>query len=292
MATDCATSKQNIDKSRCSQLPGLPIAMFTVPDSFELTAVNLATQAALKTVLQTALKASTDARIYKWPRFSNGEDVSEETIYSESAFGSRKVRDGNYRFRFMISKSMCLHKKMFSHSSNEGRVIVLDKEGRIWLTQLSNGNYTGLSMDMLNVEKLKINFGDVLTETPIYVSLSDNKELDESGFLFDCSIYNELEALTDVDLAVDVIDSDNFTVTVTQTCDGTPVSGLVLADFTVLTDAGAAQAPDTVTEPSSDGVYLFTRAANFIDGTVNLKAASLLSLDAYESTGAQVVNIP
>jgi len=290
---ECTTaSKQNIGKSNGNCLPGLPVSMFTVPDSFELTAEQIATAAALKTALQTAIKASVDARAYKWPRFSNGEDASEATVYSETAFGSRKIRDGNYRFRFMISKSLCLHKAMFSHSANGGRVIVLDKEGNIWLTLKSNGKYTGLSIDMINVEKIKINFGDVLTETPVYVSLADNKELDESGELVACSIYNELEALTDVDLAVEVVDSDNLRVTVTQKCDGTPVSGLVIGDFTVLTAAGAAQAPDTVTEPSSDGVYLFTRAANFVTGSVNLKAASLLTLDAYESTGAATVTIP
>lgn len=291
---ECTTaSKQNIGKSNGTCLPGLPVSMFTVPDSFELTAEQIATAAALKTALQTAIKASTDARAYKWPRFSNGEDVSEATVYSETAFGSRKVRDGNYRFRFMISKSLCLHKAMFSHSANGGRVIVLDKEGNIWLTLKSNGTYTGLSIDMINVEKIKINFGDVLTETPVYVSLADNKELDEAGELVACSIYNELEALTDVELEItSVVDVDNFYLKVTQKCDGTPVSGLVLADFKITTTAGVAQVPTAVTEPASDGIYLITKSTDFVDGFADLRAASLLTLDAYESTGAVALNVP
>lgn len=291
---DCTSpTKKNIGKTDGLCLPGLPIAMFTTPDSFELDAADIASAAALKTALQTALKASKDARVYKWPRFSNGEDASEETIYSQTAYGSRKIRDGNYRFKFMISKTLCLHKAMFSHSANAGRVIVLDKEGKIWLTKKSNGNYAGLSIDMINVEKLKINFGDVLTETPIRVDLADNKELDDAGELVSCSIYNELEPLTDVTLEVtQVVDEDHFFLKVTQTCDGTPVSGLVKADFNVTTNAGAAQQPDTVTEPNSDGIYYFTRAANFVDGYVDLVVSSLLSLDAYESTGKVAVNVP
>lgn len=294
MAVDCIDQKQNLSKTKCRDLPELPKSMMTVPSDFELTEANLATPAALKTALQAALKASTDARIYKWPNFSNAEDNSEETKYVESAFGTRKSRDGNYRFRFFISKSLCLHKKMFTHGEiDSGRVIIYDSKRRILLTKLSNGNYTGLSIDCLNPEKLKINMADVITESPIYVALQDNLEIDQDGYLFDVgSIWKELEPLTDVDLTVEVIDTDNFRVTVLQSCDGTPVSGLVIGDFTVLTDAGAAQAPDTVTEPNSDGVYLFTRAANFIDGTVDLKVPSLLSLDAYESTGPAVVNIP
>lgn len=291
---DCTSpTKKNIGKTDGLCLPGLPIAMFTTPDSFELDAADIASAAALKTALQTALKASKDARVYKWPRFSNGEDASEETIYSQTAYGSRKIRDGNYRFKFMISKTLCLHKAMFSHSANAGRVIVLDKEGKIWLTKKSNGNYAGLSIDMINVEKLKINFGDVLTETPIRVDLADNKELDEAGELVSCSIYNELEALTDVTLEVTGSPTTtSFQLKVTQTCDGTPVSGLVLADFAVTTNAGAAQVPTSVTEPNSDGIYTITKSTNFVDGYVDLVVASSLSLDAYESTGKVAVNVP
>lgn len=292
--SDCTTPiKKNIGNTKGLCLPGLPAAMFTVPDSFELDAADIASAAALKTALQTALKASKDARAYKWPRFSNAEDASEETIYSQTAYGSRKIRDGNYRFKFMVSQTLCLHKAMFSHSANEGRAIVLDKERKIWLTKKSNGKYTGLTMDMINVEKMKFTFGDVLTETPIYVALADNKEWDESGELIECSIFNELEPLTDVTLEVtQVVDEDHFYLKVTQTCDGTPVSGLDKADFNVTTNAGAAQQPDTVTEPNSDGIYYFTRAANFVDGYVDLVVSSLLSLDAYESTGKVAVNVP
>lgn len=291
MAADCIEQKANLSKSKCKDLPELPKGMFTVPSDFELTEEQLATPASLKTALQTALKASRDERIYKWPNFSNAEDNSEGTVYVESAFGTRKSRDGNYRFRFFISKSLCLHKKMFTHGAiDDGRVIPYDSKRRILLTKLSNGNYTGLSIDCLNPEKLKINMGDVITESPIYVALQDNLEIDQDGYLFDIgSIWKELVPLTDVTLTVNVIDSDNFTVTVTQSCDGTPVSGLADADW-VITTSGV---PDSITEPASDGVYLFTRAANFVDGTVDLVDASLLSLDAYENPdGPATVNIP
>lgn len=292
MADDCSLNKQNLSKSRCTKLPALPRSMFTTPSDFILTSANLASAAALRTAFQNALKAAVDSRIYKWPKFSSAEDVSEEAVYSETPFGSRKIRDGNYRFRFGISKSLCQHKAMFSHSApDDGRVIVIDSENQIWLTQDSDGNYRGLSMDMINVEKIKINMGDVLTETPVYVSLSDNKELDENGFLFDCTVFNELEPLTDVELTVSLVSSADFTVTVTQKCDGTPVSGLVKADFVVTNNAGAAQVVNTVVE-GEDGVYLVDASTTFIDGFVDLVEPDTLTLDAYESTGPAVVNVP
>jgi hypothetical protein len=289
--SDCTGSKQNLSKSRCSKLPALPLYMITTPDDFVLTTANLASASALRTALQNALKAAVDVRVYLWPKFSNAEDASEETVYSESPFGSRKIRDGNYRFKFMISKSLCLHKAMFSHSGTGGRVIIVDSERQILLTEDSNGDYRGLSIDLLNVEKIKINMGDVLTESPVYVSLADNKEIDESGFLFDCSVINELEPLTDVELAVSAVSAANFTVTVTQKCDGTPVSGLVKADFAVTNSAGAAQVVNTVVE-GADGVYLIDADTTFVDGFVDLVEPDALTLDAYESTGPQAVNVP
>lgn len=284
---DCTDSKQNLSKSRCSKLPALPLYMITTPDDFVLTTANLASASALRTALQDALEGALDARIYLWPKFSSAEDASEETVYSETPFGSRKIRDGNYRFKFMISKSLCLHKAMFSHSGTGGRVIIIDSERQVLLTEDSDGNYRGLSLDLLNVEKIKINMGDVLTETPVYVSLADNKEIDESGFLFDCSIVNELEPLTDVSLVVTSPTTAGFTVTVTQVCDGTPVSGLVKADFAG-TGIGTI---DTVTE-GADGVYAFVPTTVFADGTVNLVNPDALTLHAYESTGAATVNVP
>lgn len=293
MANECITIRKNIGKSKCNKIPQLFKYMIWTPNDFALTDDDFATSASLKTALQTAIKESASERIYLWPSFSRVEPKSEETIYVESPLGSRKVRDGNYRFRHFVAKDLCTHKAMYSHNSTEGRVIYVDNELNALLTKDSAGNYRGLSIDLLNTEKLKLSGGDDLTESPIYVSLANNKEVDVNGWQFDFSVITELEPLTDVDLAVvEVIDTDNFTVSVKNACDGLPVSGLVAADFSVLKADGTAQAPDTVTEPNNDGVYLFIKAANFVDGTVNLKAPSLLSLDAYESTGAQTVNIP
>lgn len=288
----CGLTKKNIGRTKCDDIPQLAKYMIWTPASFELDADDLATSAALKTALQTALKDSASERIYLWPAFSRVERADEATVYVESPLGSRKVRNGNYRARHFVAKSLCTHKQMYSHNTTEGRIIYVDLELNMLLTLKSNGNYAGLSLDLLNVEKLKQSTGDDLTESPIYVSLANSIEIDEKGEMFDGSAVLELEPLTSVDLAiVSVADEDHFTLSVTNSCDDVAISGLVAADFSVLTAAGEAQAPDTVTEPNNDGIYLFTKASNFIDGTVNLKAPSLLSLDAYESTGAATVNV-
>jgi hypothetical protein len=214
---------------------------------------------------------------------------SEETKYVESPLGTRKARNGNYRFRHYVSKSLCAHKQMYSHNSTEGRLIYIDLEGNWLLTQDSDLNYRGLSIDLLNVEKLKLSSGDDLTESPIYVSLANSQEIDSNGYVFTfAGLYEELEPLTDVTLSVvsPLAVSSVMYVTVTNSCDDTPISGLVIGDFSVHTTAGAAQALTSVTEPNDDGVYTLTKTGGFAAGNVNLVSSASLSIDAYESEGA------
>lgn len=294
---DCVSDKKNIGKSKCTRLPSLPKYIITTPNGFELTDANLATPTALKEALQAALKASKSTRIYLWPKFSSFEDQSEEAIYVQTPLGSRKVRDGQYRFRFGVSKDLCTHKAMFSHSSfGEGRVIIVDFNNRLLVTKASNGNYRGLSMDLLNAEKLRMGDGSNITESPIYLSLNDNLELDQSGELLDAgTVITELEPLTDVELKLTATaTATTLVVSVKNVCDGEGVAGLVLADFIIRNAAGVVVAPTTVVDAASNGVYTITRTPNFVAGayTVTLRDSSTLSLSAYEVLAPLAVTIP
>lgn len=293
MAEVCGDTVLNIGKTKCTKVPQLPAAMIETPNGFVISEANLATAALLKAALQDAIKDAVDVRIYKWPKFSRTEDKTEETKYVVAPNGTRKARDGRYGKLHFVDAALCVHKAMFSHSSNEGRVIYVDIEGGFLLTKDSDGNYRGLSKDMLNVEKLKISNGDDLTETPIYVSLANNREIDENGYLFRYpGVYEELEPLTDVLISIVVTSATVLTVTVTNACDGTAVSGLVQADFSIKTTAGAAQVPTAFAE-STDGVYTITKGTNFIDGNLNLVTPDLLTIDAYENPdGAITFDIP
>lgn len=287
MADECGTDvARPIGKSKCVKLPKLFKQMIKTPADFFLTEAQLADRALLKTALQNLLKANEEERGFLFPTFSNiPENASEATIYVESALGTRKARDGNYRFRHFISKSLCTHRAMFTHATSEGRIIYRDVENNILLTKDSDGNYRGVTLDFFNPEKLKLSTGDDLTESPIYVALSDNLEIDKQGYLFDVgSLFSELEPLTEVDVSVNIaVAGTTLDVTVTNACDGTPISGLAAADFIVTTTAGVVQVPTTVaTEIGTTGVYRIIKSTNFVDGFVNLKPSDTLSLDAYE----------
>lgn len=289
MADECIVIKKNLGLSKCDDLPQMPRGMITTPASFSLTAAQAADPDLALAALQDAIKNGLAARAYLWPKFVGMEDASEEAVYEETPLADIAVRDGKYRWRFHIKKSMCLHKAMFSHRGSGDRVFLLDNKNQLFGTELSNGNIAGFTMSLLHTEKLKISDGSVATKSPIYVVLEDTEEIDESGVLFDGNFVRELVPLTDVNLTVSNPTSGGFNVTVKRACDGVPVSGLVKADF-VGTGIGSIS---TVTETSSgSGVYAFVPTTVFADGSVNLVAAADLSIDAYESTGAATVNVP
>lgn len=296
---ECATRKKNISLSKCNKLPGLAKMMVEVPDTFFFTPEQTATAAAFKTALQALLIDVYADRGYLYPPFMTFTNNSQATVFEETPLGRRKVIDGQYRFNFGISENICVHKALYTHQATSGvRVYIIDHKNQWWGTEDTDGNFLGLTVGMLDTEKFFLNDGAAVTKSPINVDLLDNTELDRDGAILDGDIgkvVNQVIRLADVDITVVTItDGGDIDVAVAVECDGTPVSGLVTADFTYLNAAGATVVITSATESSTiPGQYKLTQAGDlFVDGTVNIKIPSALSIKAYESTGAAAVNIP
>lgn len=293
-----AEPKKNLGLIRCNKLPQQFVQMITTPVGFRLTSAQVADSAQAKTALQAAIKTGKANRIYLWPNFANCEGVSEEAVYEETPLTDIVVRQGKYRFRAHITKNLCMHKAMFSHSGGDQRVFFLDSEDNLFGTEFSDGSMGGFLVSLLNVEKLMISDGSVSTKSPVYIVLKNPREIDERGILVPGDIVSELVPLTDVDIVVlasPAPTTTSFDVSVKTSCDGTPVSGLVLADFEILNGSGATQETNTtVTEtPAGSGVYRCVKTAgSFVDGSVTLVASSVLSIDAYEVTAPATLNVP
>jgi hypothetical protein len=288
----CEINKSNLGLSKCTALPQLPRGIITTPENFVIPKATAADPALLQTFLLSALKANKQNRIYLWPFFVGFEQVSEETIYEETPLADLLVRDGKYRFRFHIKESLCLHKAMFTHRGGNQRVFMIDVENQIFGTENASGDVQGFSVSLLNLEKLMISDGSVSTKSPLYLVLRDSKEIDSKGVLFNTSSVGSLTRLIDVKITVSNVLAGSLVASVAAVCDGTPVTGLVLADFLLTTTAGAAQAPSAVAEDTNvPGRYTLTRAS-LVDGFVDLVAAANLTIPGYESVGKVVVDVP
>lgn len=295
----CTRTKKNLNKSKCTKLPAHFRTMITTNDDFQLAPADYATEAALQTALETAIKAGIATRIYLWPNFSNVEDVSEEQQYLDTAWALTPTRDGQYRYKCHISKNMDIHTAMISHRAvNEGRVFFFDMDNQLFGTEDADGNVSGFSLALLHTEKLKVSDGANPSSSAVYICLKDNEEIDEHGVLLDASIINRISPLTDVLITLatgDAFAAAGFMVDVKQR-DGTPLTGLLVADFLMYAADGITpQAIDTAAADANvAGRYNLIPDTAFVDGSVTLRAASALTVSPYEvpTDGVLAVDIP
>lgn len=278
---ECNVVKKALGLSSCNKLPNMPKSIITTPMNFKATPE----EAADPEFWQDAILAGRANRIYLWPNFVSFENISEEAIYEDTPLAYLSVRDGNYRFRFSIKESLCLHKAMFTHRATSGRAFILDIENQLIGTQDVAGNFMGFTVQLLHTEKLIIGDGSVSTKSPIVLALANNKELDQNGAIIDGSFVNTLNRLTDVTIEVLSSDDSEIVANVFATCDGTPVSGLILADFVLLDENGDPQSISGITE--EDGKYTLT-GSGWTSGTLSLDPPASLSIQAYESNVATV----
>jgi hypothetical protein len=273
---DCNVVKKNMGLVNCNKLPALIKGMIVTPQSFSVTEV----QALLATTWQNAMIAEASDRIHLWPPFINMENISEEAVYEDLPLGYLPVRDGNYRFRFSVRQNMCIHKAMFTHRTNAGRAFLFDTENQLIGTQDSEGNIRGLSIQLLHTEKMVFSDGSVSTKSPFVLALLDNKELDRDGVLFDAGFVNSLDRIVQAKITIISTADDEIVADVAVECDGTPLSGLLAADF-VLTDGdGDAQSISGATE--NNGRYTLT-GTGLVSGTLGLRDVTLLTVDYYEA---------
>jgi hypothetical protein len=286
---DCLILKKNLGLSKCNLLPSLIKGMITTPRGFSITAAN----ALLTAQWQNALLTSPATRIYFWPLFKEFKDNSEKTIYEENELASLKVRDGKFRFQFAIKESLCLHKAMQTHGGNAtGRAFLIDVENNIIGTSNDNGaTFIGLDLELLNPEKLVFSDGKVSTKSPLYVVLSDNKELDVNGMIVaSVPLSATLNRLTDVTVAqVGNLAATIVQATVKVSCDGTSVDGLVAGDFSIKTAAGVVHAITTCAQDPVTGIYSLTSAAAVVGDILSIVGPAALSIQAYEAGNTVVI---
>lgn len=287
----CDIQKANLSLSKCLKIPGYIKGMIETPSTFVLSDADLATVATLKAALQALLIAPKGERGYFFPLSKKTENLSTEASYEDTPVAVMAVDDGKYGFKLHMSENMCLHKAVYSHRATSGRVIFIDKKNQLWLTKV-DGGYAGMSLSLLNTEKWMLTDGaGQASTTPVYVVLEDNLEFDKEGALVSAgTTASQLIRLADVTLTViGAPSATTIVVDVLQSCDGTPVTGLVIADFILLTGAGASQTITSVVE-TAPGRYTLSGAA-FVSGTLDIETPEDLSVLAYESEGAVTITV-
>lgn len=274
--------KKNLGISRCTEFPEMPRSILTVPPGFSGTLVEVAT----KEFWQAKLLAPIAERCYLWDYFVKHEDISEEAQYEDTAHAMLAIRDGNYRFRFHFRVNLCKHKAMYTHRANNGGVLIFDNKRKLLGTlNAAETNLLALDVQLLHTEKIKFNDGSVSSTSPILLALNDNLQVDQSGVQIDFSFINELIRLTDAELTVvGNPTASSIVVDVKTKCDGTGVTGLLLADFLpVDTDGDAIVLSSATPHASIAGRYTLASAAAFEGGmSLGTRPPSTLTAVGFE----------
>ena len=293
MAVSCAGNVLNLGASVCKKAPKVIKGIIKTSEAYTITAIL----AASATQWQTDIKDTINARIYLFPQWAKSfEDISSEQALEETPLAVMESTPGQHRWNLGFKENLELHKAMYSHRNTEGRIFLIDIDNQIIGTSLDEGvTLKGFLLDNLLTQKLKVSDGTVSTKTIVGVYLADNTELDERGFMVDAPFVNSLIPLTSAVITIaasPVPSSTAFNFSVASALDGTPVIGLVQADLLFLDAAGDNQDStiDTVTEPADDGSYVVAGTA-MATGSLSLVLPSALTLDAWESTGAQTVTV-
>ncbi len=225
-------------------------------------------------VTKTALQAKFDAaseldRYYPSPLLENVEDVRAETVFQEFNSGLKsKVRNGIRTFTGYVTApngaSSIWLEKIKSWFCNASGIYIIDKNSNfIYATDLT----TKLKVQPIMIERGSFDAQLVKAtdaEVQMIMITFDIRENMDDGLLRYIPAEDlDFDGLSDADVyaLLDVVNTYSgiaqTTVTMTMTTDqyGLPVTGLVIGDFALYNNTGAAAViPSSVTE-SADGVY-------------------------------------
>jgi hypothetical protein len=275
----CGVNKKNLGTGLCNDLPQILRRHITTAEDFVATKVQVES----RTFWQEQIALG---NAYYWPAYSDvPEYIGTETTYRDNPVNYSKVIAGRYRWRVKIEKNLCFHKAANSHSGRGGRVWLVDGASRIFGTYAGDNSgvatYGGFTMDLLDAENLMFNDGTNPSESPFVIALSNPVEVNDAVFGaygFNTPWMGLLQPLTDVVLEIVSADASEIVLKAYLACDGTPVKGLELADFTVVDADGDPVTFGGGTE-GPDGTYTLTSSATFSSGdVVDLKDADDLSV--------------
>lgn len=289
----CVTKVLALALSNCNEWPSLPKAFIVTPNGFTIPAATAEDVDLLKAFIQAGILDTPSTRIYVLPDHDTFDDVSEAAVRVNRPSGRTvKVRNGLKRFDIGYSLNMCIHRALKSLERRNGRLIIVDSLNKYVLNKRSDGDYQGFKISLIDADNLKFNTGAEPSISPLFIELADPNELNESGYMLDAAFQNELDILTDVVITQIAGTTTVLTVTVLQTCDDTPVEGLVTADFVVKKADGTSQTVTAAAVSGSPGKYTLTGTA-LVTGTVNLVAPDALSIQAYDAGETPtVVTVP
>lgn len=287
----CSTVLKNTGQSDCVIVPGFDQMHILVPRGTEI-----ATETAAKTLSTwtNLIKAAVGTRIFPLPASVKQEFTQDEPVYEALSQGAESYLYTNTsKDTFYIDSEIVTPQfNINAQALNNG----------VWACYVvtSNGYIKGKSVDGTKFLPMNCQFR-VLPQRkatdaegphlPYTLRLDSYEDWNLYGAAVKPTEFNpltDLEGLLDVNLATSgTPSSSEIIIDVTTDLNSIGVTGLAVGDFSFLKDSdGSTQTPDSMTESTTvNGRYTFD-FTGLVTGTVDLVAASALTVAGYESTGS------
>jgi len=290
-AVSCSTVLKNVGLSDCVMNAGFDQMHILVPRGFSIATKTLAETLSTWT---DAIKAAVGSRIYPLAPSVKQEFSQDEAVYEALSQGAEA-----YLYTNTLKDTFYISAELITPTFNSN---MQHLNNGVWACYIvtSTGMILGKSSDGIKFEPFNCSFR-VLPQRkatdaegahlPYTLRLESYADRNLYGAVVQPTDWNpltSLEGLLDVNLTlVGSATATDIVVDVKTDLNAIGVTGLAAADFSFIKASdGTAQTPTGMTESTTvNGRYAFTFAAA-VTGSVNLVAASALTVPGYESTGS------
>jgi hypothetical protein len=291
-SNNCNSDLLNTGRCGCDQvLTGIEYVVFAKKIQEFATKTDAETEANWLTDIQKK-------EVYPFFQIHETEDLSTEDGTFSGANGLVVIptSKGKWMAKFHFQIPAYNLTRLYSFDGASGRMYLADSQGHVMGTTEDNTKFRGFEIRRIMVSKPKLALTkDEVVTVAVSVEFSKIDEYTKELAIVDCDFIDSLEGLQNVDVTYVSTNAGETetTITVTRECDSTGVSGLVAADFTLLSDGGDVIAITSVTESATvAGTYVVVTAALADDDyLINIVAPSIATTQGYESTGSATFTI-
>jgi len=291
---ECLTNLKNTGGlSKCLVNAGKNRFFILVPDGTEFA--DSATVGTLSN-WTTKIQAAKASRIFPLPPFFTYTPEKEDDVFfagdaNEQAF----VRDGyrNGSMAMYVHATPCMIKALKSFNNQNWKAFAVTENGYIRGKSTDNTKFEGFKV-FFHAGSLKEAGGDDPEQFPVEIYWKEPIEqyqalIKPSGFdpLTDLKGLINLD-ITDAGTEVPATTNPTIVLDIEQSCDATPSTDLVLADFK-LTDPSGNDDTSNISgvTANGDGTYTVTFTALVTgDYIIDLLAPASMTTTGYESAGA------
>lgn len=275
---------------KCGGNYGRTIFWILVPPSAEIADE---TTALLEATWQTGIENDESSRWYPLPKFYRYTESREDHVYTQGDFNQKfSVREGyGDGIAAYLNPPICFQKKIRDFNDQTWKGYRVTEKGYILGTSSDGAKFEPFNIFFYAEEEMPAT-ADEGRLMQIRVYATEAYQWEDNGVVIDpvndaVSTWDprKLEGLLDVTVEVVSSSATSLVVDVQSYCDDTPVTGLVVADFVLVDDAGGSETINSVTESTSvDGRYtLDVTTLTADDYEINLQEPADMTTDGYQT---------